>query len=169
MAKVTLRFTDASGTDLSGEGAALALQRVGPTIGALVGLDSGHEREQGAPAPPVFKEVEALIDTGASVNCIDERLAIDLRLPIVGQRVASGIGGSGSVPLYLAQIHVPLLQLNQFGRIAGVKLAEGGQRHAVLLGRDFLRQFRMTYDGRSGLIIIENESPPLASDSYPAS
>ena len=164
MSSVTLRFADESGADVTGDEATTALQRIGPTIGAIVGLDTGHERGRVSVAPSCFREVEALIDTGPSVSCIDKALATALRLPFVGLQSASGIGGSESVPLFLAQLNVPLLNFSRYGRIAAVKLTEGGQRHAVLLGRDFLRRFRMTYDGRSGLVLIEDESPLLVAD-----
>ena len=161
MSRVTLRFTGQSGADLSGEEASRALHRIGPTIGAIVGLDTGHDRNLIGPAPAGFRDVEALIDTGASFSCIDQNLAIELRLPRIGEQSASGMGGSEAFPVHLAQIQVPLLNLSLFGRIVAVKLTEGGQRHSVLLGCEFLKRFRMTYDGRSGLTIIENESSPL--------
>ena len=65
--------------------------------------------------------------------------------------------------MYLAKLTVPSLHRVTVAHVAGVKLAVGGQRHQMLLGREFLQGFRMTYEGRSGIVIIENNSPALPS------
>jgi hypothetical protein len=38
-----------------------------------------------------------------------------------------------------------------------VDRAAGGQRHFALLGRTFLRNFTMTYEGRAGVVTISND------------
>lgn len=158
MPEVRLGFNDKDGIRLDGVQAARSLQKDGPTIEAVVTFYTGKGGEPGA-----SRRVEALIDTGASVSCIDEKLAQELQLPIIRWRPVSGISGSNLAPEHLAQLHVPLLHKTMVGIVAGVKLAEGGQRHKMLLGREFLLQFRMTYEGRSGLVVIEDNSPPLPS------
>jgi hypothetical protein len=38
-----------------------------------------------------------------------------------------------------------------------LSLLAGGQNHAALIGRTFLRHFTMTYEGRTGTVIISND------------
>lgn len=61
------------------------------------------------------------------------------------------------VNLYLAQIYVPDLGYTIYGKFTGVHLAAGGQEHSAVLGRSFLRRFKMTYDGQNGTVILERE------------
>ncbi len=42
------------------------------------------------------------------------------------------------------------------GALAGVDLKAGGQTHNALLGRTFLRHFKMVYGGRSGTVTISS-------------
>jgi len=40
---------------------------------------------------------------------------------------------------------------------SGVHLAAGGQHHLALIGRTFLQNFTLIYEGRSGNVTIHNE------------
>ncbi len=42
-------------------------------------------------------------------------------------------------------------------RLAAVKLVEGGSTFQVLLGRTFLRHFKMVYDGPAGTVSISRD------------
>jgi hypothetical protein len=97
-----------------------------------------------------------LIDTGATSSCIDDVVARALRLPIADREEWSGIGGSTPVNIYLAQMDFPALGGILYGRFAGVHLSASNQPHRALVGRDFLRNLRMTYDGRSGEVILSD-------------
>ena len=137
------------------------LVRFGPTLGVCVGFDATWRPNTGTvpnlPVDPIW----ALVDTGATISCIDTSLVDSLGLPFVGMRDFSGMAGSSKRSMHLAQIRVPNLDFNLYGEFAAVDLIAGGQPHAVLLGRSFLRRFRMTYEGRTGNVIIENESDPI--------
>ncbi|MYI83044.1 MAG: hypothetical protein F4056_07055, partial [Chloroflexi bacterium] len=87
----------------------------------------------------------ALLDTGASLSCIDVELADALGLPIVDRRQLTSVTGvtEGS-PVYLARMRIPTLDRVVHGTFAGVSL--GSLNLAVLLGRDFLARYRMVYD-----------------------
>jgi hypothetical protein len=41
-----------------------------------------------------------------------------------------------------------------FQPLTGVRLSEGDQRHRIILGRAFLRPYRLNYDGRTGAVEI---------------
>ncbi len=56
--------------------------------------------------------------------------------------------------MYLAHIHIPNLNFTIYGAFAGVDLIAGGQRHYALIGRTFLRYFKMTYDGLTGDVTL---------------
>jgi hypothetical protein len=67
-------------------------------------------------------------------------------------RPISGVHGAHMVNMYLAQIHVPSLKFIIHGAFAGVDLAAGGQLHKALIGRTFLENFTMVYEGPTGTV-----------------
>ena len=126
----------------------------GPTIPVEVGFDIHFHPSRGVNpdlGPHLF---HALVDTGAYDSSIDSALADELNLPIVDTGTIAGAGGPATVDLYLAQIYIPGLNWIIYGRFAGVHLSEGGQTHRVLLGRTFLRNYTMSYDGRTGSVTL---------------
>ena len=104
--------------------------------------------------------VPALIDTGATENCIDSSVAAQLGLVQVDTEAVSGIAGLAQLPVYVARIDIPALQISIPGRFRGVHLAAGGQPYGALLGRSFLRHYVMLYEGRTGRVTISNDVPP---------
>ena len=109
-----------------------------------------------------YRDVEALVDAGAAMSCIDQDLALELQLPLVGKHPVSGVGGLEEFPECLCTLYVPKLGAKRIGKLAAVKLAAGRQRHWVLLGRDFLRIGSMMYDGRKGAVLIQTGPLGLA-------
>jgi hypothetical protein len=139
-------------TGRAGESPADLLVRLGPTIQVDIGLKS---RSKPGEQPDLQeKKVKALIDTGAGGDCIDDELARRLGLPIHDEGEISGVGGRHRAFIYTARIYVPRLDRLLFQPFAGVKLSEGEQWHRVILGRSFLRQYRLAYDGVSGQVDI---------------
>lgn len=125
----------------------------GPTIDVLLGIDG--KNIPGFPDDIERVQLPALIDTGATGNAIDGMLAQSLRLPIVGTAAVSGVKGKHSHIVHLAQIYVPSLGHTIYGRFTAVDLLQGGQPHAVLLGRTFLENFSMVYIGQTGDVILD--------------
>ena len=80
-----------------------------------------------------------------------------LRLPVVSQRTVSGVHGECLVNTRLAQIFVPELDVVFSGVFVGAYLNAGGQPHSAIIGRDFLRHFRLSYDGRTGAVTLSND------------
>jgi len=134
------------------------LVQLGPSIWVSIGFDAGYNPTSNSPPLPGISNVEALIDTGADESCIDARLAAQLKLPIVDQRLVCGVTAIKSVNMHLAQIHVPTLKFTQYGMFAGVDLATSGQRHQALIGRTFLRHFKMVYEGNTGIVTISSDN-----------
>ena len=142
--------------DRDGLSGSVRLAVRGPTISVRIGFDPAFSPSVGGVPNIPTQLLPALIDTGATESCIDVRLAADLRLPTVERASVAGVHGTSSVDLYLAQIHVPSLGVNHFGRFAGVQLEAGGQEHRALIGRTFLMHFTMTYNGPTGAVRLSN-------------
>ena len=136
-----------------GETAADLLVRLGPTLKVDIGLKS---RSPAGSGPDLArKQVKALIDTGAGGECIDDELARALRLPITDEGEISGVGGKHRAYIYTARVWVAALGRLLFQPLTGVKLLEAESFHAIILGRSFLRQHRLTYDGKTGEVQID--------------
>ena len=101
----------------------------------------------------------ALIDTGARDSAIDIKLAFDAGLQIVDIRSYGSAAGAYATPQYLADLTVPALNLGKHGRFGGTRLSELGYNFGVLLGRDFLLSAQMVYDGRTGSVIVSDDTP----------
>ncbi len=99
----------------------------------------------------------ALVDTGADTTCIDSDLASSLGLPVVNQETVSGVLGSGVANFHLARIYVPELDVAFSGAFVGAHLSAGGRPYLAIIGRDFLRHFRLSYDGRTGAVTLSND------------
>ena len=141
------------------------LDLFGPTERVEVGLDV-YWKLGDAWNPSRKETVPALVDTGATLSCIDSMLAARLGLPVVGEAWMSGIGGVLRVSNHLAQVFVPSQGFIQYGSFAGVHMELGGQIHRVILGRSFLRAFKMEYDGPAGTFKLFKPSPSAQSLSY---
>jgi predicted aspartyl protease len=124
----------------------------GPTLVVDIGFDPAFVPNTGATPNLGEKAVHALVDTGAGESFIDNDLAARLKLPVIDKQTISGSAGRHEVPMYLAQIHVPSIDITINGRFGGVNLAAGGQRHSALIGRSFLMHFKMHYDGLTGVV-----------------
>jgi hypothetical protein len=129
------------------------LMQFGPTLLVDIGLKSKGTAE-GRPDLP-RKGVRALIDTGAGGDCIDEELAKALGLPVTDEGEISGVGGKYQAFIYTARLYVPTMGVLLFQPFTGVKLRAGEQWHQVILGRSFLRPYRMIYEGSSGEVTID--------------
>ena len=126
------------------------LVQLGPTLEVDIGFDPAFSPDAGGSPALGMRGVHALVDTGSTTNCIDSQLAMTLGLPIVDQALVAGVSGAKSVNMHLAHIHVPSLNETVFGSFAGVDLSAGGQPHLALIGRTFLKRFKMVYDGVTG-------------------
>lgn len=136
------------------EGRPERLAVVGASLPVQIGLDLSFRFGVGTHPQLPDTLYSALIDTGANNNAIDLALAESLGLLSAGRSDVGGIHGVQEVQLYQAQIYIPALDFTIYERMAGVSLSAGGQPHAALLGRPFLRHFTMTYDGRTGLVTL---------------
>jgi hypothetical protein len=130
------------------------LAQLGPTLFVDIGLKS---RSLAGEAPNLpLKKVRALLDTGAGADCIDDELARSLGLPISDEGEISGVGGKHHAFIYTARVYVPKLDRLLFQQFTGVKLQQGEQWHRVILGRSFLRHYRLSYNGPDGQVELSD-------------
>jgi predicted aspartyl protease len=131
----------------------------GPTLMVDIGFDPLYNPTAAVLALPVpgLTGIEALVDTGATESCIDNLLATQLNLPVVDRRPIAGVHGTQLANMHLAQIHVPTLHSTIYGMFAGVDLVAGGIPHKALIGRTFLQNYTMVYEGRTGSVTIHND------------
>jgi predicted aspartyl protease len=130
------------------------LTLLGPTLVVDVGYDSSYGEGSTSAPEPGIKQLGALVDTGAGESCIDNLLAATLNLPVIDRKAIAGSSGAHVTNVYLAQIHIPSLNYTIYGQFAGVDLIAGGQFHQVLIGRTFLANFRMIYEGDTGTVTL---------------
>ena len=143
---------------LGGAPGAQKLTSYGPTLSVNIGFDPNYRPPSSTPPRPGITGVAALVDTGAGESCIDSILAAQLNLPIVDRRQIAGVHGAEKVNMHLAQIHVPSLNFTIYGAFAGVHLKTGGQIHQALIGRTFLQNFTMVYEGLTGTVTISKDA-----------
>ena len=134
-----------------------ALTTIGPTIDVRIGFDPNY-RASSESIPNIPPDLHpALVDTGAMESCIDSALANMLNLLVVDQQTIAGVGGAQSVNVYAAQLYLPALNYVIYGNFCGVHLAAGEQPHLALIGRTFLRNHTLHYDGRTGAVLLETD------------
>ena len=153
MVRTKCGFDDRPG----GPAGRVQLVSFGPTLFVTISFDPNWVFTGSNPPPAVGSKVHALVDTGATESCIDSVIAVQLNLPIVDRRPISGVHGAQLVNVHLAQIYVPTLNSWIYGAFAGVDLAAGGQSHRALIGRTFLTNYTMIYEGRTGTVTIHND------------
>lgn len=105
----------------------------------------------GAPSPGIGDqsiEMTGLIDTGASDICIDYRLALELGLKEIDQRSVGVVGGSVQAKIYLGRLIVPDVGFDRVCPLYALKVRH--PTHEVLLGRSFLENYVVTFDGPAG-------------------
>lgn len=126
------------------------LEQRGPTLWATIAQPVGDS----ASGKVLSQSVPFLVDTGAYESCIDADLARELKLPVIDRIPMCGISGQTDHDVVLCQITIPSVGHSMSGRFACVDLLRGGQPHAALLGRDFLKHVVMIYDGAAGRVTI---------------
>lgn len=129
------------------------LVQMGPTLRVDIGMKSRSLPGEEPDLP--MKNVKALIDTGAGGDCIDDDLARSLGLQISDEGEISGVGGRHRAFIYTARLYIPSAGKLLFQQFTGVKLQQGDQWQRIILGRLFLRQYRMTYNGADGSVVLD--------------
>lgn len=118
----------------------------GPQIEVMLGFDT--KLKDSRPMP-------ALLDTGATISCIDLALARQLRLKQTDARELVGAHEKRHTPFYMADIYIPQLHCAWRDEFGGLPLEENGFSCKVLIGRNLLSNLHLNYVGYTGKVLIE--------------
>ena len=114
-------------------------------------------RESGFEYPPP-KKLKALLDTGASVTVISKHFARHCKLFQTGaDSEIRGLGPPQRCGEHAGSISFPGTELRSIPSMRIVSADFHRERHyACLIGRDILRNWRITFDGRLKRVIISD-------------
>jgi predicted aspartyl protease len=103
---------------------------------------------------------EFVLDTGATIMCLDERLIERLSVPVDTRRsgIGAGIRGTGQIQLVrLDSVRIGAAQANELSACV-LDLAHTqalGIEFDGLIGLNFLREFRVTIDFARNVMILQ--------------
>lgn len=110
-----------------------------------------------------------LIDTGASDVCIDYRLAERLGLKVIDQTMVGVVGATVPAKIYLGRVVIPQLGFDRMMRLYALKVRHA--THEILLGRSFLQNYIVTFDGPAGIFTFAKPNDfqvhATIEDDYP--
>jgi|SRR5947207_12958065 len=133
------------------------LRKTGPKIQVVVdhfGLEKQLAEKQKTEFPAGLR-ITALIDTGASITLVTPEVVRTCGLRQTSEMIISVAGRLAVVPEYAAALSFPGFGLASFDPINIVAGSLPKQDIACLIGRDILQRWRLTYDGRTGEVEIE--------------
>ena len=131
------------------------LTQSGPRVPVTLMISDAHRQilvEQGKPMPAVVNG-NALIDTGASGTCIDQKAAEQAGLPVIDKAMmASASHAKHEVPVYGAKLVIPHFSAIDVEYAMGANLDE--MNLIALIGRDLLQRAVLVYNGTDGSIAL---------------
>jgi predicted aspartyl protease len=133
----------------------VVLQHRGPCLQVAIKLHPDIEQQltsQAAEVPPPVTGW-ALLDTGASTTCLDDQVAEQLSLPVIGTAsIGTASHASSRRNIYPVAIEIAGLQTHIIAKAVGVELSSQGL--LALIGRDVLSACTLFYNGLSGEITL---------------
>ena len=92
------------------------------------------------------EELHGIIDTGASVICVDSRIVKRLGLVASNRKPLQMADGRETLSsIYSVRMTIPALGFDDFVQVYSIEMEYPSSR--VLLGRSFLRDYIVNYDG----------------------
>ncbi len=128
-----------------------SLRGRGPILPVQIGVPQAAEASIRAAGgvPGTIEEVQALVDTGASITAINMATAARLGLIATGSVQIGGVTGVSNQPLYGARIVMPEPGFT-FDPVQIVGAPLNAPDFELLIGRNLLCSMMMTYDGPRG-------------------
>lgn len=121
--------------------------------GPLVGITL-HGSDPTTPT----ETLDGIIDTGASVICLDKRVATRLGLTAVNRKPMEVADGTVvEAVVYMAEMTITGLGFRDWVEVFALPMDRPSQR--VLLGRSFLRNYHVTYNGPDELFHFHKPTP----------
>lgn len=104
-----------------------------------------------------------IVDTGASVVCMDRRIAVRLGLTAINRKpMQLADGAIVDATGYAARLIVPELSFDDEFEVFGVQMEHPSSR--VLIGRSFLRRYNVNYNGPLERFEFHEAFPSLTED-----
>jgi len=110
------------------------------------------------PLPKAGLTLPALIDTGAGLTCIQDRIATDLGFRQVGRVSLSGVHDQDTCAVYLVDIQ--LGPWRQSWKVVGLRSRQSSPMPCIL-GRDILQFFTLFYVGPESSFGLFQGVPPF--------
>jgi len=124
----------------------------GPRVQVIVGLGRQFVESLLARGEPVPEPIvgDALIDTGAVRTCVDDQVARQLRLPVLG-RANLSTASHASIQTNMHPVKIEFVGSGLSSNILQAPACSlASQKLAILIGRDVLQQFLLVYNGPLG-------------------
>lgn len=138
-----------------------ALSKSGPVIAVEISIPKALADEFAKKNQPIPSPVSglALIDTGATMSCVDDDVITKLGVSPIGQTTISGSNGSHTVNTYPSHFRFPAISGFEidFTSTVGIDLQVqkvGNQPIVALLGRDVLSKCVLVYNGHLGMYTL---------------
>jgi hypothetical protein len=129
----------------------------GPTIDAVV-MNSRQVIEAGRTLGLEYPEpvkMKALLDTGAAITVISNAFAKYCKLLQTGETEIRALGSLHKCGEHAGAIRFPGTNLRSYDPIRIISADFVQERHyAILIGRDILRNWTITFDGRQNVVTI---------------
>lgn len=142
------------------------LQFYGPIVRVKIGIHPHLAKlfkEKSRPIPSPI-EGDAIIDSGATVTCVDHRIIDSLGIKPTGKTMSVGIGGTEEALIVACSLQIrehnfwsPHVRCHDLKKVAKGLVA--------LIGRDLLRGMVFHYDGRAGTAYLDLPDPPKPKKS----
>jgi hypothetical protein len=132
------------------------LQKDGPRILIEISAPSADIKE-GSPLGLEFPRplgITAIIDTAASLTVVNPEVVEQCKLRATGFATVASIERKAQYRQHAAWIRFPGTQLEDFDGIPVVACKITQQPYSCLIGRDILRNWLLTYNGREGIVSI---------------
>ena len=133
--------------------------RLGPVVQVTIHVPDDVAQayaDRGETSPPPNNGY-AIIDTGATTTCFDVEAAKAAGLPQIGDAdMSSASHTSSRVPVFAGKIFVPGLGIGinipegMGANLSSINLNSDGEALVALLGRDFLQNTVLVYNGPDG-------------------
>jgi predicted aspartyl protease len=134
------------------------LQKDGPRIFIEISAPASalqEGRSSGLEFPPPFG-ITAVIDTGASLTVVNPEVAEKCKLRATGFTIVASIEKKARYHQHAAWIRFPDSELKDFHEIPVVACKIAQQPYACLIGRDILRNWLLSYNGGTGVVLIHD-------------
>lgn len=104
-----------------------------------------------------------IVDTGASCVCLDQSIPLQLGLQAIDRTQMQVADGTWVPALgFMIRLTIPELKVDDWIKAFGVKMRYPSSR--VLLGRSFLSDYHVTYNGPDQTFHWFRAAPPIYED-----